>query len=52
MWRTFVIAQSEVEVAGDGCGQGEVKAMTAQGLVLVHGADGLDHLWAKRNQTT
>lgn len=41
---TFVISQSEVEVAGNRCSQGEIKAVTAQRFVLIHCTDGLDHL--------
>lgn len=42
--RTFVVSQGEVEVAGGGRGEGEVEAVAARRFVLVHRADGLDHL--------
>ncbi len=31
-------------VAGNSCSQCEIKAVAAQRFVLIHGADGLDHL--------
>lgn len=47
---TFVVTKGEVRVAGDGGSKGEIKAMSAQGLVFVHSADGLDHLRASREE--
>lgn len=41
---TFVVTEGEVRVPGNRGRQGEVKAMSAQRFVFVHGADGLDHL--------
>lgn len=41
---TFVVTQGEVEVAGDGCSQGEKEAVATQRFVFIHCADGLDHL--------
>lgn len=41
---TFVVTQGEVEVAGDGCSQGEEEAVATQRFVFIHCADGLDHL--------
>ncbi|TNN55717.1 hypothetical protein EYF80_034082 [Liparis tanakae] len=43
----------EVGVAGDRRGQGEIEAVSAQRFVLIHRADGLDHLGTtgKNNET-
>lgn len=48
---TFVVTKSEVWVPGYRGSQGEIKAMSAQGFVFVHGADGLDHLRTSKEGT-
>lgn len=45
---TFVVTQGEVEVAGDGCSQGEKEAVATQRFIFIHCADGLDHLRQKQ----
>lgn len=47
---TFVVSQSEVEVAGNGCIKGKIKKVPIWRFILIHRADGLDHLETRGTQ--